>query len=66
MTVRLREDLGGYPAGTVMDVAEFWADILCASGLADPVLQEAKVTMHEDGHRVLDLRMTDSLALEDH
>lgn len=66
MTVRLKESLGVYPAGTVMDVNEFWGDVLCLSGLAEPVLTEPIITLNGDGSRVLDLRISDSLALEDH
>jgi hypothetical protein len=66
LRIRLLTDIGEYHAGDVIDVVELWADVMVAFGHAERVLTEPLITVHEDGHRVLELTMSDSLALEDH
>ena len=65
MRIRLLADIGEYHTGDSIDVTELWADVMVAFGYAEHVLSEAIVTVHEDGHRVLELTMIDSLALQD-
>ena len=51
--------------GDVIDVVELWADVMVAFGYAERVLAEPTITVHDDGHRTLELTISDSLALQD-
>lgn len=58
-------DLAEYHVGDVIDVVELWADVMVAFGHAERMLTEPTITVHDDGHRVLEIHVIDSVALVD-
>ena len=65
MKIRLLITIWGYPAGAVLDVGEALGEFCCAWGVAESVPVEPTITMHDDGHRTIEVTVRDNVALVD-